>query len=74
MPNVSNRILYEAITMLEDAGINIDLIEYCWRLADNGPPINPTNWTVVSQTPKAGTRVSARTKVVLNVVHTDEGF
>jgi hypothetical protein len=36
MPNVRNRILYEAMTELEDAGFNLDNVEYRWRLEDNG--------------------------------------
>jgi PASTA domain len=74
MPNVRNRILYKAMTELEDAGFNLDNVDMRWRLEDNGPPINPTNWAVVSQKPAAGSRVRAATNVTLNVIRTDTGF
>jgi hypothetical protein len=75
LPKVVNVSLVDAYDRLEQAGIDpIDGVDYRYSIEDNGPPINPTNWAVVKQSPAPGTKIKEGSKVVLTVIRTDTGF
>ncbi len=64
VPNVTNVSLVDAYDRLEKAGMDpIDGVEYRYSIEDNGPPINPTNWAVVKQSPAPGTKVKEGAKL-----------